>query len=177
MYFWTWFSLSESAAAQPEAPGDQSRPTEQQQRRQGAIPKQPQNFNLAFGGNKDGGFNLEKTNFPDLGSNSVKPSPARSNPEAQSEPSGGNVGGWVSKTTTGNPHTGKTTPTEKKNTSKESETEWPSVSSSSSQQGMMKFDQSVKSTPKTSYASAAAKKGKTQTQNQEITNFFEPTKK
>jgi hypothetical protein len=120
-------------------------------------------------------------NFPDLGSDSVKLSPRRSNPDVQSEPRRGNSGGWISKTSTGNVKDNKgnavmdmSTSKENQNLSKESESEWPSMSAFSSQQGTLKFDQAVKSTPKNSY-SAVAKKGKTQTQ--EITKFFTSDKK
>jgi len=166
-------------AEQSEIPDHLPRPTDQHQQRQGAISRQPQNFNLAYGGKKEKEFNLENMNFPDLGSDSVKQSPRRSNPDVQSEPSRGNFGGWISKTSTGNVKYNKgnavidkTTPTDNKNISKELESEWHSMSASSSQQGTLKFDQAVKSTPKNSY-SAVAKKGKTQ----EITKFFTSDKK
>jgi hypothetical protein len=160
------YLLTESAVAPSETSGDQSRPREEQQRRQGAISKQPQNYNLTFGGKRDAGFSLEESNFPDLSSNSAKPSPRPSNLGAQSEKSGE----WITKTSTE-----KTRPTDNKNLPKESsDTEWPTVSSS--QKGMIKFDQSVaKSTSQSSYASKVAKKEKTQ--NTEITDYFSPVKK
>jgi hypothetical protein len=159
----------ESTTELLETPHHQSRSTDHHQQRQGDISRQPQNFSLAFGGKKEKEFNLENMNFPDLGSNLVKQSPRRSNQDVQSEPSRGNSGGWISKTSIGNAKYNKgnavmdkTTPTENQNLSKESESEWPSMSASSSQQGTLKFDQAVKSTLKNSY-SAVTKKGKTQT--------------